>query len=77
MDPVIYVESHTFGTAQTPVLDVVMLARAEEGVVMPSPEEVERADWLTCDEMLLHPLVQPWTKSSLQRAETLRHQLGW
>lgn len=77
MDPVIYVESHTFGTAQTPVLDVVMLARAEEGAVMPSPEEVERADWLTCDEMLLHPLVQPWTKSSLQRAETLRHQLGW
>jgi 8-oxo-dGTP diphosphatase len=76
-DPIIYVESHTFGTLDTPVLDVVMLARAEEGALTPSPDEVERADWLTFEEMLSHPLVQPWTKESLRRVDTFRRQLGW
>ena len=76
-DPIAYVESHTFGTLEHPVLDVVMLARTDRGAIVPSPDEVERAEWLSFEEMQSHPLVQPWTKESLRRAETLRRQLGW
>lgn len=76
-DPVVYVESHTFGTATFPVLDVVMLARAGNGDLVPSPEEVEHAEWLTFDAMMAHPQVQPWTRASLEKAERLRQALGW
>ena len=77
IEPIVYVESHTFGTLRTPVLDVVMLARATEAEITLSPEEVDHAEWLTLNEMLSQPLVQSWTKESLKRADTLRRQLGW
>jgi 8-oxo-dGTP pyrophosphatase MutT (NUDIX family) len=76
-DPVVYVESHTFGTPDTPVLDVVMLARAMDGEVTASPDEVEHVEWLTFGDLMEHPKVQPWTKESLRRADELRHALGW
>ncbi|HYJ13613.1 MAG TPA: NUDIX domain-containing protein, partial [Thermomicrobiales bacterium] len=58
-DAIVYVESHTFGTLESPVLDVVMLAHTAEGAIVAAPDEVERAEWLTFDDMQSHPLVQP------------------
>ncbi len=75
--PVVYVESHTFGTEAFPVLDVVMLAQTDDSNPKPALDEVERAEWLTYDEMMAHPGVQPWTRTSLERAERLRQMLGW
>ena len=75
--PIVYVESHTFGSESFPVLDVVMLSQAEPGDVVPALDEVERAEWLTYDDMLAHPQVQLWTRESLSRADGLRRALGW
>ena len=77
IDPVLYVESHTFGTESFPVLDVVMLARIEPGSPVASPQEVERAEWLTFEAMMSHPQVQAWTQASLVRADILRQKMGW
>lgn len=77
VSPVTYVESHTFGTNAFPVLDVVMLALAGTGDPVLAPEEVERAEWLTFDEMMAHPAVQSWTRDSLRKAERLRQALDW
>jgi 8-oxo-dGTP diphosphatase len=77
-DPIVYVESHTFATPDTPVLDVVMLAQASKGEAYPaSPDEVDAVHWLTIEAFLADPRTQPWTKTSLQLAEARRRELGW
>jgi 8-oxo-dGTP diphosphatase len=76
--PIVYVESHTFGTAEMPVLDVVMMALADEGeTAISDPDEVAEVEWLTFDEMLSHPGVQAWTRTSLGQVELKRRELGW
>ncbi len=77
-DPVVYVESHTFGTPEAPVLDVVMLARASSGMpTAASPDEVAAVEWLTFDTLMAHQDVQPWTRDSLVLAERERARRGW
>jgi 8-oxo-dGTP pyrophosphatase MutT (NUDIX family) len=77
-DPVVYVESHTFGTDDEAVLDVVMLARALTGTpYAASPDEVETVEWLTFDALMEHPDVQPWTRESLVLVERERAIRGW
>lgn len=77
-DPVVYVESHTFGTPEAPVLDVVMLARSSTGTPhAASPDEVAAIEWLTFDALMAHPDVQPWTRESLMLVERERARLGW
>ncbi len=76
-EPLHYVESHTFGSAAFPVLDVVMLAQADAGDLVIAENEVEHAEWLTFSDMMAHPSVQPWTQESLRRADRLRITLGW
>jgi 8-oxo-dGTP diphosphatase len=73
-----YVESHTFTVAGERVFDAVLLARYAGGEAAAlDPEEVQSVHWLAFDEALAHPGVEPWTVSSLVRAERLRLALGW
>ena len=74
--PVVYVESHTFAVGDMHVLDVVMLARAGEGEArIAAPEEVAGVAWMTAEEILADPRVQPWTRASLELALARRHLL--
>lgn len=76
VDPVIYIESHTFG--DEPVLDVVMMARALDGQpTLVAPDEVSAITWLTFETYMTHPDVEPWTRASLALAEVRRQELGW
>lgn len=76
--PLVYVESHSFGSPTRPVLDVVMLARSLSGEPHnASPDEVAAVRWLSYDEMMRDPNVQPWTKASLQLVEAERLARGW
>lgn len=78
LDPLIHVESHTFGSPEMLVLNVVMLARAAEGTAWISdPAEVAQIEWLSYDEMLSHQQVQVWTRESLKLAERLRQEWTW
>jgi 8-oxo-dGTP pyrophosphatase MutT (NUDIX family) len=67
--PVSYVESHTFAIGDVHVLDIVMLAQAGEGEARRnSPGEVADILWMTADEIMADPRVQPWTRASLSLA---------
>jgi 8-oxo-dGTP pyrophosphatase MutT (NUDIX family) len=77
-DPVVYVESHTFGIGEETVLDVVMLARSFTGTAFAaSSQEVSAVEWLTFDNLMAHPGVQQWTRDSLALVERERERLGW
>lgn len=78
LDPLVYVESHTFGMPESLVLNVVMLARAADGTpCISDPDEVGHIEWLSYDEMLSDPAAQIWTRESLGLAERLRLELSW
>ncbi len=77
-EPVVYVESHTFGVGEETVLDVVMLARSLTGTPFAaSPDEVAAVEWLTFDGMMAHPDAQQWTRDSLVLVERERARRGW
>jgi 8-oxo-dGTP diphosphatase len=74
--PIIYVEAHTFNVDALQVLDVVFLARAGEGThVAQDPAEVAAVQWRMFGEIMRDPRVQPWTRSSLERAVKKLHLL--
>jgi 8-oxo-dGTP pyrophosphatase MutT (NUDIX family) len=77
--PIAYVESHTFAIDVAPVLDVVMLARSDQGEPYPASADDEVADlsWLTLEEFLDDPRTQEWTRKSLELVERRRIELGW
>jgi ADP-ribose pyrophosphatase YjhB (NUDIX family) len=67
--PVAYVESHTFAIDDVHVLDIVMLAEAGAGEPRRNaPDEVADILWMTADEIMVDPRVQPWTRASLALA---------
>lgn len=67
-----YVESHTFNVGDQPVLDAIFLAHDSKGEPsIQDPAEVAEILWLTEDEIMADPRVQPWTRESLRRA--VRH----
>lgn len=73
-----YVESHTFLAGDELVLDVVMLARYAGGEPFAAdPGEVARVRWMSAAEIHAHPDAQPWTRTSLDRAERVRREAGW
>ncbi len=77
-DPVVYIESHTFGDAGVPVLDIVVLARSTTGDAWPkAPDEVAAVTWMTPGELRADPRTQAWTRLSLDLIETRRAALGW
>lgn len=77
-DPVVYVESHTFGDAGPPVLDVVVLARSGTGEPWPvAPDEVAAVEWMTVDALRADARTQAWTRQSLDHVEARRAELGW
>jgi len=77
-DPIVYVESHTFGDAGPPVLDIVVLARSSTGEPWPkSPDEVETVAWMTADALREDGRTQAWTRLSLDLIEARRADLGW
>ncbi len=77
-DPVVYIESHTFGDAGLPVLDIVVLARSSAGEPWPkAPEEVAAVEWMTPEAFLADARTQPWTRQSLALCERRRAELGW
>jgi 8-oxo-dGTP diphosphatase len=77
-DPIVYVESHTFGDAGPPVLDIVVLARSRMGEPWPkAPDEVAAVAWMTPDELRADPRTQAWTRQSLDLVEARRAELGW
>lgn len=77
-DPIVYVESHTFGEAGPPVLDIVVLARSREGEPWPkAPDEVAAVAWMTADALRADGRTQAWTRLSLDLVEARRADLGW
>jgi len=73
-----YVESHTFLAGEELVFDVVMLARYAGGEPFAAdPGEVAGVRWMSIAEIHAHPDVQPWTRTSLDRAERVRREVGW
>jgi 8-oxo-dGTP diphosphatase len=77
-DPILYIESHTFGDAGPPVFDIVVLARAGGGKPFASaPDEVAAVMWMTADELRADGRTQEWTRRSLDLAEARRAELGW
>lgn len=77
--PVVYVESHTFGTpGEEFVLDVVFLAQSVEGeAIHADPGEVASVAWLATTDFLTDARTQPWTRASLMLADRKRRDLGW
>lgn len=73
-----YVESHTFYADEDLVLDIIMLAQhqGDEPQIV-SSEEVAELQWMTAAEIAVHADIPTWTRDSIQRAETLRRDLGW
>lgn len=77
-DPIVYVESHTFGDAGPPVLDIVVLARSGTGEPWPkSPDEVAAVAWMTAGALRADGRTQTWTRLSLDLIEARRDDLGW
>lgn len=71
LDDLTYVESHTFLIGSETVLDVVMLTEEARGEpVAVDPAEVADVLWLTADEIMKDPRVQPFTQESLRLAMT-------
>lgn len=77
-DPVVYIESHTFGDAGPPVLDIVVLARSSTGNPWPkAPDEVAAVEWMAADKLRTDVRIQSWTRRSLDLIEARRAELGW
>ena len=74
-----YVESHTFMLDDgTPVVDVVLLCRAESGEARAEhSEEVAAFQWMTAEEVARHPRAASWTIRSIRLAEHKRRACGW
>lgn len=77
-DPIVYIESHTFGESGSPVLDIVVLARSSRGEPSANaPDEVAAVMWLTAGELRSDPRTQEWTRRGLDLVEARRVVLGW
>ncbi|HWV35681.1 MAG TPA: NUDIX hydrolase [Thermomicrobiales bacterium] len=64
-----YVESHTFLIGDKTVLDIVLLTDSVQGVPKAiDPAEVAEVTWMTVDEIMTDPRVQPFTRESLRLA---------
>lgn len=70
--PMTYLESKAFMAGEVPCVDVVFLAPFVSGEVRVQDTELDGAFWMTYQEALLQPGLQPWTRSSLQKAEATR-----
>ena len=69
VDDLVYVESHSFGSAP-PCVDVVFLCRYVSGAPRAvDPAEVSAVQWMTLEEVLAHPRTPPWIAHSLTQAE--------
>lgn len=68
-DAVTFVYSSSFVTEDgRHVINMVFLCEYESGTATNrSPDEVEAVHWLTCDEIMKHPLAPPWTQESIRR----------
>ncbi len=74
-----YVRSNRF-TLETgePVVDIAFLCRFESGNAHAAdPDEVAAIEWLTADEIAVHPKAPDWTRATVDAAEKLRVALGW
>lgn len=77
-DPIVYIESHTFDAAGSPILDIVVLARSSSGDPWPkAPDEVTAVEWMTAKALRADTRTQSWTRKSLDLTEARRAELGW
>ena len=73
-----YLESSAFVAGNDPCVNVVFLARHDEGTArVRDAEEVAAVQWLDADAAVDHPDVPPWTAASVESAEAERADLGW
>lgn len=73
-----HVENKVFAIDALHVLDVVLLARWDDGEPsIASPEEVASIAWMTAAEILDDPRTQPWTRDSIAHCQPLIETLGW
>lgn len=72
-DKMEYVHSTLFVTdSKKHVIDIVFLCEHEQGEAFPkSPDEVEKIEWLTTEEVISHPQAPSYLKESIKRAEVL------
>ena len=62
----------------TSIVDTAFLCKYESGNAHPSdPEEVASVEWMSSEEILVHPQTQTWTESVVRAAEELRVEIGW
>lgn len=65
-----YVESKMFSTAKgNVVLDVVFITSVDDAQPI-CTSEAETIEWLTLDEILLHPKTPPWIAASVSRIKS-------
>jgi 8-oxo-dGTP diphosphatase len=77
-DEMVYVDSGSFVAGDEPVVDIVFLCRYRSGEPRAcDPEEVAAVQWMTLDEILMHPNSPPWMEPSIKCAEKVRVEKGW
>lgn len=69
-----YIESRTFVTdTGDRVVNVVFLCQHDGGTAhINEPDEIASIQWLTAEEIAVHPDIPPWTQQSIVYAETER-----
>jgi 8-oxo-dGTP diphosphatase len=73
-----YIQSIRFALdSGTSVVDAALLCRYESDEShLADLEEVASVEWLTSEQIFVHPRSQPWTESIVKAAEKLRVELG-
>ena len=60
------------------VVDSAFLCRYQSGEAHAAdPDEVAHVEWLTAEQIAVHPKVRSWTLATVRAAEALRLKLGW
>ena len=73
-----YIRSTTFViTGGEPAVDVLFLGEYKSGEpTIANTEEVANVQWMTPEEIILHPRTPPWLKVSVEQVESVRQSRG-